>query len=964
MTLLSLLTRPISVSCLLLFGVAPLLNPMLWAASRSGVKPLGKEAKEALPLTLFSEEKEYWELFKEISSHFQKENTQETLKKASVFLLRWPHAPMSDSVRLMAASCASRLELFEQALALCDNLQDADLKNQILAQRLKWLYALHRYQEAYEIGLKAPLETLGAERKAWSRFYIAEALYQEACDNYQKHQRYFDNDLSHMEQAYALYTSAQEIIGYMAVYGRASSAETIGLIQVAASSYLKAAKMPGADTGKCLYLAARLLADDEPTQAYQLCQELLAESGQWQAPAAFLWMQMALKTGQAQEVLKYPQWVKIARQQDALGAQYFLGSALALQEQKSQAISTLWEVVNQSLNSSQDIEAYGKPALVRLASLYTAEDNPKALMELNELVGQKAGRSSDYFFVCFKLAQLFDQLHQQDLALDQYARITVQAADSPWISTSLLRKGEIEADKGLFAPSWASLDLYLRKHASASKQEAPWPLFLKVTSELSDYKEAASFNASRFKLVLDRLKSFEGSEEQKIQYLVDEAERLYQQLPAKAELFLLAIQTHASNYFIPSQELLLAMCRAKAEHNVDAFMAAVKPAIARAGKEKTKLEIRLAKCLLELAENEPSIKKKAQEMAAGALIAAFESSPAEISREESMWLAGWVQGLLAQKSFEGDWGKYFIDPIFDRSTMRYMALDLDSTQKLWAKHAVAVLQNVLNRGQADLSTRLMLARLQWASQHFSACSQTLITLQSSILGSENQEAVRAYLTYDCGAHILAGETIEALAVSQQLLELMGQEKDPSLAASLRLCLARACTKEAQNRDPMTAASLNKQALALYEVLCAHPSCDIEPLFLEANIERALLQGHLSPAKSASPSTFALLLAVKRHYMEADTTHAQTWQSRMQSEPQVQKLGQSYMLLLDALIAQYEAKELLATAQSAEERQDATVHLSLAHNLYQTLQTDRYGMTPFLKEMSIQGMSQLESLQFK
>lgn len=965
MTLLSLLTRPISVSCLLLFGVAPLLNPSLWAASKSSAKPSKKEETKPSSLSLLSEEKEHWQLFKEISSNFRGDNPQEILKKASVFLLRWPNSPVSDSIRLMAASCASKLELYEQALGFCEGLRDTEIENQVLALRIKWLCALNRYQQAYELGLKAPIETLTAERRAWSRFYMAQALYQEAQEHYKTSQRFLETDLSHIEQAYSLYTSAQEIIGYMAVFGRASSAQTLGFSEIAASSYLKASKMPGADTAKCLYLAARLYSDDYPLKAYNLCKELLETPSEMRSQAAFLWMQTALKADQQDEILSHPEWVKAASEEDSLGAQYFFGSALAQAGRKVEAVETLTKLINECLTSPQkDIEAYAQPAIVRLSQLYKAQDPIENLATLNELLGQKGGRSQEYFYVCFKLGQLFDERASKEAALDQYARIVVQAPESAWISFALLRKGLLEADKGFYAASWASLDLYLRRHADEEGSRQAWPVFLKVTSSLNEYQGASGFNHDRFKLVLDRLKAFNGSEDQKLAFLSDEAERLYEESPDKAELLLLATQTHMPSYFTAEQELLLAMCRAKAETNVESLVAAAKPAIARETKNPAKLEVRLAKTLRVMAEKDPSVAQKAQEAAAGALVSAFKKDPDQISKEEALWMGSWVQSGLKLSSYTGDWAKYFIDPIFDRDRMSYVAFSLDEAQKQWAKETSAILQYVLNRGKADASTRLMLARLQWATGDFKGCSQTLITVHSSMTQNQNQEVTSSYLAYDCGAHILCADMQGALEVSKDLLARMQTEKDSSLAATMRVCLARACVEESAKNSTQKS-YFEKTALGFYNQVTAQPVCELEPLFIEASVEKAILLGKMTPVKDTqAPSIVTQLLGIKRQYVEADNDHTKAWQERVQKDERLQKIWQSYVVLIDALLAQHQAVDILKTADSDEDRRDARTHLTLAVSLYKTLLTDKYAVTPFIKEMSSKGMKEVQSLEIK
>lgn len=968
MALLSFLMRPLSVSCLLLFGVAPIcINPSLWAGSKAtGKISAGKDTKQEM----LAHEKEEWELFRQVSEQF-KSNPEDSLKKASVFLLRWPRSLMADSIRLMAASCASRIERYEQALALCNDVQDTNLKNQTLAQRIHWLYTLGRYQEAYELGLNAPIDSLNAERRAWSRYYMAQSLCQEAQVNQEKAKGLSEKDLFHLEQAYSLYTSAQEIIGYMAVYGRAASAQTLGLTQIAATSYLKAADMPGADSDKCFYLAARLFSDDEPEKAFDLCEKLVSSKGPLSGPAAFLWMKMALKTQRPQEVLKRLDWVKIAYQEDPVGSSYFLASAQADAGQKEEAIETFKKLIPACLSSSNakaDVESYAKPAIVRLADLFTPSHNPRTLVELNESISRKFGRCREYFYACFKAGQLFDAIDSKEEALDQYVRVVVQAPESPWVGPALLRKGLLEADKGFHVASWSSLDLYLRKHATEEGAKQAWPAFLKVTSSLQNNTTSVSFNKERLALVLKRLKEFTASKEDKIQYLSDETERLFQEIPAQAELLLLAMSVHTPDYFTPGQELLMAMCKAKLQNNLDAFVAQAKPAIARESKDQVKLQLRYARCLLAMARDKQENTEKGARLAAEAFYSAFENNPMELSKEDIVWTAQWAQSYLNTRAMEGAWGSYFLDPIYDRTRAVYTVASLNQDQEQWADRASKMLQNLLNRGHADSISRLMLARFQWACGNFKDCSQTLVTLHDVAISSkeEGENIIRPYLAYDCGAHLLCGDIEQALKVAEQLMPLMEKESDASILASFRLTLARACVEAAKAHSPKVA-SLNKKALSLYQLILDKPCLDAEPSCLEAGVERALLLGHYLPdgaKEELSLNAARHLLELKRHYVEADTNHTKQLHAVFESRPDLQAIWQSYMVLLDALLAQHAAEDLLVHGSSETDQVDAKMNLTLAKNLYQTLLTDKYGVTPFLRNIATKGIEEVKALEQK
>lgn len=966
MTLLSLLTRPISVSCILLFGVAPVFNPNLWAASRAGVKASGQTNVQQ---AFLSEEKAQWALFREISDHFRDTNPEESLKKANVFLLRWPRSPMSDSVRLMAASCASKLERYEQALILCNDIQDQSLKQQVLAQRLQWLYALNRYEEAYQMGLNASFDDLNAERRAWSHYYMAQSLYQDAFRNKAKNKDFSENDIAHIQQAHSLYTSSQEIIGYMAALGRAQSAETIGLMEVAANSYLQASELPGSDWAKCKYLAARLFAESDPIKALPLCESLLEKENPWRESAAFLWMELCLKTHHSADILKHLDWVKFTSKNDSYAALYFLGNAQVDAGQKEAAIDTFIKLVRESHNVSKaDLEAYTKPSMVHLADLFTASRNPAILVELNELVAQKEGRSKDYFYVCLKAGKLFDELNNKEGALEQYSHIVIEAPQVSWVGEALLRKGLLEADKNLWAQSWSSLDLYLRCHSTEEGLAQAWPVFLRVTSSLQDYAASASFNKQRFLLVLDRLKAVNCSEAQKTQWICDETERLHKESPAQAELLLLAVQARAPAYFLPDRELLMSMSRAAADGSVDSFIARGRAAINREKTNPALLEIRYAKSLRDMAIAYPQQSFKAQEVAAASFFSAFEKNASIVSKEDLIWAAQWIQSYLQQSDLgPGAWPTYFVDPIYDRVRMVYQPLNLDSEKQKWADRGSLMLQGLLNRGQADPASRFLLARLQWASNDFKGCTQTLVTLQGSMFADEKQKdsktesLIRPYLVYDCGARLLSGDIEGAMIVYDHLVPLMEKENDKTPLSSLQITLARACVKTAESQVKHNEIWY-KRALELYELANTQATPEFEPIYIESSIEEALLLGQHLAKEDPINVSYSNLLKVKRHYVEADTGHTQNCHEWMKSHPEAKSCWHSYVILLDALLAQYQAAALLANKPEEEEKEEAKVYLAMAQNLYQMLLNDKHGMTPYLKEMSNQGVVQVQNLE--
>jgi hypothetical protein len=538
----------------------------------------------------------------------------------------------------------------------------------------------------------------------------------------------------------------------------------------------------------------------------------------------------------------------------------------------------------------------------------------------------------------------------------------------PWVGEALLRKGLIEADKNLWPQSWSSLDLYLRRHSTEEGLAQAWPVFLKVTSSLQNYAASTSFNKQRFLLVLDRLKAFNCSEAQKTQWICDETERLHQESSAQAELLLLAVQTRASSYFLPDRELLLLMSRAQADGNVDSFIERGRAAINREKTNPVPLEIRYAKFLRDMANSHPNESLKAQEVAAASLFTAFEKEASSVSKEDLIWTAQWIQSYLQQSTLDhGSWPTYFVDPIYDHVRMSYQSLNLSAEKQKWADRGSQMLQGLLNRGQADSASRFLLARLQWASNDFKACAQTLVTLQGAMLADEaskdpkTESLIRPYLIYDCGARLLCGDIEGAMVAYDHLFPLMEKESDKTPLSSLRITLARACVKTGDSQVKH-GETWYKKALELYDLASAQANAESEPIYIEGSIEAALLMGqHLSKEDPLNAS-YRNLLKVKRYYVEADADHGQNCHDWMESHPEAKACWHSYIILIDALLAQYQAAALLANKPQEEEKEESKVYLAMAQNLYQTLLNDKYGMTPYLKEMSNQGLVQIQNLE--
>lgn len=907
---------------------------------------------------------------------FWKDQEQTQVKKQILqFLKRYPESHYRDSLLVILGDTYWNEQAYDHALAIYQRIQSPKLQQRVFNNYVDSLYHLNQYSTLAaalqeRIQQIPPNEPLNEEQQLWI-YYYAEA---------QKHLAQQEKSRGRQAKRYsqALQQYEKLAIGSYAISAKLAQADILAAIdqpKEAARLYKELADYIPEQRGELLLQAGRLQAIYAPKEALLTFSSLQHLPGSNQSEAALYKAYLLFEQGNFEQLLQEEQALSqhlTIEQQQLLT--FLVGRSHFALNHLEQATTLLAPLLTESTSNSSLLNRRTL-LLTLIASAYQRNELPEVIAYSQEFTNTypqdaavprllylkaTAYKNSDHYA---KAEKTLNQL------LKNYPNFDKREAALFERNTLLYRQGRwIECRKaaGQFAAKYPD-----SLRTPMMLQYIPSATLKQLEEAMANGQETQALSeqlVNDINLVLHVPKAV--PDEQKPKYLLKlgrsllELQRYPEALAVADEL----LNKYPNDPNLYQAHLLAALCYRDGLQETPRFTYHIEKALELNPelKKSGNLRLNLFSAYLTLAKERKQQNKATDDLllqtyvdhAADHLLQALNQSTDQktsdtsnpLRQENKLWLANY----LYNKTLSFLPNDYWLEPLQQEASLQA------------AQRARLALEKALDMEAKEAMPELTLETLELEQEYVKLAivkrwlgdTEGAAALLSSLLAQQKQHpewkwALKNLTLYANGLNLEAlGQLEEAQATLQQLLKA----KDAVLAQAAQLHLARVRMQRLPAHERTMESDQALAILKQLKELQIRKQLPSEPIHLEAALDYALFRASLESPEEREAYWLALLKQAKEDFIGQDDISSRDYHHARAQSPKKDAIYQSYLMLIDALIAQLEAN------QSAKrgDRDIAESQRELAETLYQQLLTQPPTSTRYLGREAQRGLEAMHS----
>ncbi|MCB1111662.1 MAG: tetratricopeptide repeat protein [Chlamydiia bacterium] len=885
---------------------------------------------------------------------FWKERDYGVVKQQTLrFLEDYPESTFGDSFLAMLGDAYWHEYDYVNALVAYRKIQDENLKSKTYNNRLDCLYHLGN-NKALIAELKPVIKTIGARPSNVEEelyfYYYAEALLKAAkettnlahAEKYRKQaRRYYKALIDTQHQTNAL-------------LGLAEIDRLEGNSNSAIDTFRDLADKHPEKREELLYQAARLQASTAPEEALSTLSEVQQMGGDYRHKAALAKLHL---------LYDQKQYDKIINEKDQLAdnlpteyhdlLKYYLGHSYFAANRAEEAEETLTPLTSETANLKPPQKKI--TAMTLIAITYRKGDLPKLERQADAFAAQYP---NDPLLVKahYIRSLAYKQQHQPLKALAYMEKVLIEFPAFDSKEHAEFERNALLYDNKKWSRARTEFQNFLAKYPNSRYAATAVQYIPKSTQMLQ--QETGDDLTQQLIGDLEFVLNHNGMpDSQRPAYLINLAKAYYDSGNYDKTINILqnTVQRYPKAANRHKAHLLSAMAYLQGPNDEEQFIRQaenalkVKPDIANANALHHQLfnaYIRRAKAIpKEMCSQTKTQRDYLLGRAAEHLYFALSQDPDHVPDTNKLWLA-----------------YYYYDQVKNRQNSHHITPLTDPRQQAYARRAIDAYHEALKFDEKNAPPRISKAEMTLEQPLFN-----LSTLYGWLGNNEKQEELLNHLAIHHQTHPLwpwklqahvafaqgccqqrQGQIAEALAA----YELLQKQKDPSLAAAIKLQEARARYATVSEAELSTENPAIKQAMTALRDLRTHRRLIQEPTHLEAAIDYAHISAALADDDKKKQRFLEMLQETKQEFAGKESIWAKDYQTSRELYPEKETLYQAYMTLIDAHIAGTEALLEKDSPTAHQKRQ-------VAQELYKKIAQGEYALTPYLVHEAENGLNTIE-----
>ena len=863
------------------------------------------------------------------------------------FIEKYPDSKMNDHLKGMLGDLYLQKDQFDRALSVYNQIQNKEVKELILINKLQCLYEQGQYDELSRIGnpyLDHPIKAIDARRDEF-HFLMAQSYFHRSltCTD-SKLQRQL------AQTARPLYESLNETTYKdVARFALAEIYRVMGDYPEAANLYLELSKEFSDQKEELLFHAANLQAQFKPEKAIETFSDIITMDGNRSKEATFNRMLIYYQLGHHHEVIASYDRVASLVPEDKQGVfDLIVGKSYFTLEDYPSAITHLRDFVSGETETTPSLK---NAHLMLMTAAYHQGDH--ALFNSSfDSFKEKFPNDPELSKAIFTHAMLAKAADDREKVQEDLEMLLTQYPDYEDKEGLIFEYASLTYDRADWEKSYFAFQSFLTDHPYSERNEIAWRYFFSAALNL--YKEAQSnsnIHYSRNAFFNDLSQTLDQPH-----VLGDEERREYRLLQAKTafELDLFDVAYHKLKDYIHDYDndpslaeahFISGLASKEINHDLQPACYHLEKALEMNPEEydSTNIHLELYNAYLTLSSlsqgEDPFLSK-----AASHLYAATCLDGDLVKNENKLWLAN-----------------YYYDEALNAKA--------PEQQTLSAKRAYYLFKDVLTQGDSweciaidEESLFLEAEVLKLAELMELSESNDKISLLKSLASKASSEPEwewrfqRRTLFELAKTYELTGAKETALNTYSFIAETAKYSPSPlSFAALYKEALLRFDTLDAKSKiadnEQMIAVLNNLKELQIKKQVST------EPLHLKAAIDYASVRAQLSSKDEQNERHHFFLKRLKEDFYPSEDLNSQEYYSHLQENPEKNHLFQLHMRYVDAHMAYLEA----AMALDNQDVETAKKAASKAKAFLSDIKSDAKA-TEYLKEKAQNTERALNGLQ--
>ncbi len=898
-----------------------------------------------VPIAVFSDESEALHL-RRIVEFMEDEEFPFASSQALQFLEKYPQSRFSEEVHFILGSVYLKDKLYGKALEQLNFVHSDKLSHQSLLKKLPCFYALKKFSALLN-GVNTVLagkDPIAAQDPRLLFYYLEstiQLLRQENIDlrklQFPSLIPYYEELLSSQYRQHALWSLAE-------VY------ETLDQHQKAADTYLELAKEDEKSREVLVYRAALMLEDHNKERSLELFDQVVSMHQSKEQDANYHWAKLLFDLAQYETLLQADQRLHASFPDDLL---LYLDNLLGRSAFIMNDYSTTVRHLKGFLKETAEVKLQYQTAIMVLGS---AAYNLHDVSLMNQVVQAVEQDSFDDFpRLIFLRGLLHKHAGERDLALKDFDSLNTDYHEYYLQEDVLYAHIELLYFSEQWQASMEAIDTFLQHYPSSLYGKMTYRYLLNVAftlleSDSLNTKERTHAIEAVYR-VLQQESTLTATEREtyhfKLSLLLFQDQR-YEEALSELRSYLKAYPSGAQ---LDLLHFLMAICYEKVGGYQEAFAFHAEEALNLNPniEESDQLHLHLFNHYVDLAEKAKGSERH-YSLASKHLYSLISSSKVSLKQSQLQWL-----------------GNYYFQRVQGQINSAWDEVLEDDVTVDHAEKAIKVFETILKLNhnadnylftQDTLTLEREVYQLALTLKYIGQYERSARFLQNLLLQyQEHPEWAWKYKSLSAfslaGLQEHLGKDKLALELYETLLSTPGVRKT-WLYAKSQLQSARLLYHFKQQDLGSLQMHDILPVLEKLKNLQIRKSLVHEPVHLEAALDYADMRVAIEVPEKRNAFLLQLLKKAKERFSQNKDIPAKDYHASRELMPEKNHIYQAYMMLLDAKIAQLQAKE----AEVKGRLHEADGYRQAAKTLYSTLLSEKFAVSKYLVQQAKEGLVRL------